>query len=285
MSSISNDGERRRPLPVLYEKTYWRLRLLHHLVSSGDVQSRLQELKTVREGHDPFITNRSRAERDADDGGDIDDEIAGGLFASFLEGRHLRVEDFYVEGTAGPIPLMDTSFPEAMFAFLRKFGLTRNGLPAAWAIRPFYNMLIGRPDLSEVQMFNMNFYFERWMYIHVAPHGASVEIQRDGSKVAGRPEWSTRVGGRERYRFDEWDELTRVAQEAAAQAVEQLRREYHEKYPPRINPSTWEKRELHAQNLAYQLTRRAAAIHRNDRRKFCVLIGLDNPGAPKLPRK
>lgn len=274
MTSVPKEP-RRRPLPEAYEFAYWRNRLLDRMAMSDRFRSRLEDLKADLEGHNPYA-----GDGDADT---IELEIAQSFWQSFLDGRLLRVEDFSLEG----IQLMDTAFPEAMFGFLQEFGLTRGGPPAFWAIQPVFNMVLNRPDLNHLDLvYNSSFemFFERWIHLHVNPAGGSVTTFHALNTILPpntHPDISVDVNAGEPMRFDEWDELTRSAQHAATEAVAQLKRKYHESYPPRRNPSSWSRRERVAENLAYHLTGRAhGELHRNTRRAFCALIGLDNPAAP-----
>jgi hypothetical protein len=273
--SIANDGEKRRPLPELYEISYWRSRLFEHMRKSPAFNQAIEHLRGVYAAHLIDVAERDEMEEGLDIGDVIHlsyaDLVESDLF-SFLNGEHVRGRDQFTS--------MDPMYPDAVYDMLRRFGLMLEGRPAGRAIRYVHNMVINLEQLNAPFLL-MRTAWERWLRIHVSPEGAWLEIRRNLDM--NEPALShDDVSPHQPYRFDEWDELKQAALKAAAQAVDHLREGYHARYRPRRNPSAEPAREQLCENIARQLTGRyPGTIHRNDRARFCKLIHLDNPGAPK----
>ncbi len=271
-----NDTGGREFWPSEYEATYWRFRLLEEMNKSKLFREAIAALRAIPVyGKYADLIVQASAQPSEFDGTLSETQYTADLiqseFGVFLAGGKLHRDEFH---------FADPLYPGAVFDILERFGLVSQGAPAGWAIRPVHQLALGDPHALELPPVPEVF-VQQQITINVSPSRAVITVRsdRDLWKGTGREEY---IPAETDNRFDDWAGLEDQVRLTFEQALSDLRQEFATIYPNRRNrPSRWEEP---CTRLAKILTSRYSVLHRNQRRDFCRLIGIDPPSAEKNRR-
>lgn len=275
--------------PANYERHYWQRRLLDAMQQSNVFREAIESIREI-----PIMGKHAELIEAADH---EPYDFSGEISSLQMEAIWIRSE---IDNAlrAGVIPhdptSIDLQYPEAVHAFMRRFGLVYKDKPAKWAIRLIDRIIQGYSAHNHLDQ-ALGTAVQQSITINVSPARAVITVQSAWEQF--RKEARTKEIYPEVVdRFAEWEELENIVRTLVDRALVDLRRDYstsnHERRrnrprgPSSPRRTTRPKWEQECENLAGQLTGQHFSIHRNDRAAFCKLIGIDAPsGAQKYPKE
>ena len=165
-------------------------------------------------------------------------------------------------------------FLSALGEAVRSLRLTRDDIPAPWAIEALHRDVTGRsaryrPDRMPMKAFQVD------LEISCSPHQATIDLTTSNSAQA--QSWTVKSGMP--MQFDEWPELRKSVHAAADRAVDALMES--NRVDPDLrwrNPRTEVKWERDCEALARILGGSAGAtLSRGKMRHLCELLDIDPP--------